>query len=104
MKTLQDYVLHLADTHLILGQRLGELCGHGFVLEQDIAMEYRLHVFIGVLQLRGGAGRDRNVRRSARQVDHSRAVDHPVADPGPDLDPDLAQHAASRPGFCGADP
>jgi ring-1,2-phenylacetyl-CoA epoxidase subunit PaaC len=38
MKELQDYVLHLADTHLILGQRLGEWCGHNFVLEQDIAM------------------------------------------------------------------
>jgi ring-1,2-phenylacetyl-CoA epoxidase subunit PaaC len=38
MKALNDYVLHLADTHLILGQRLGEWCGHNFVLEQDIAM------------------------------------------------------------------
>jgi ring-1,2-phenylacetyl-CoA epoxidase subunit PaaC len=38
MRELQDYVLHLADTHLILGQRLGEWCGHNFVLEQDIAM------------------------------------------------------------------
>lgn len=38
MKELQDYVLHLADTHLILGQRLGEWCGHNVVLEQDIAM------------------------------------------------------------------
>lgn len=35
---LQHYVLHLADTHLILGQRLGEWCGHGPVLEQDIAL------------------------------------------------------------------
>lgn len=33
-----DYVLRLADTSLILGQRLGEWCGHGPVLEEDIAL------------------------------------------------------------------
>ena len=33
-----DYILHLADNSLILGQRLGEWCGHGPVLEQDIAL------------------------------------------------------------------
>lgn len=32
------YVLSLADNTLILSQRLGEWCGHGPVLEQDIAM------------------------------------------------------------------
>jgi ring-1,2-phenylacetyl-CoA epoxidase subunit PaaC len=35
---LYQYTLRLADNALILGQRLGELCGHGPVLEQDIAM------------------------------------------------------------------
>ena len=35
---LQNYVLHLADTNLVLGQRLGAWCGHGPVLEQDIAL------------------------------------------------------------------
>lgn len=33
-----DYVLRLGDNALILGQRLGEWCGHGPVLEQDIAL------------------------------------------------------------------
>jgi ring-1,2-phenylacetyl-CoA epoxidase subunit PaaC len=33
-----QYVLRLADTCLILGQRLGEWCGHGPVLEEDIAL------------------------------------------------------------------
>ncbi len=33
-----NYILHLADNALILGQRLGEWCGHGPVLEQDMAM------------------------------------------------------------------
>jgi ring-1,2-phenylacetyl-CoA epoxidase subunit PaaC len=32
------YVLHLADTALILGQRNAEWCGHGPVLEEDIAL------------------------------------------------------------------
>jgi ring-1,2-phenylacetyl-CoA epoxidase subunit PaaC len=35
---LFDYTLRLADNALILGQRLSEWCGHGPVLEQDIAM------------------------------------------------------------------
>lgn len=33
-----EYVLRLGDNALILGQRLGEWCGHGPVLEQDIAI------------------------------------------------------------------
>lgn len=33
-----EYVLHLADNALILGQRNAEWCGHGPVLEQDIAI------------------------------------------------------------------
>lgn len=32
------YVLRIADGSLILGQRLGEWCGHGPVLEEDIAL------------------------------------------------------------------
>lgn len=36
--SLFDYTLRLADNALILGQRLSEWCGHGPVLEQDIAM------------------------------------------------------------------
>lgn len=35
---LLDYTLRLADDGLILGHRLGEWCGHGPVLEQDIAL------------------------------------------------------------------
>ncbi len=34
----QRYVLRLADTCLILAQRLGEWCGHAPALEEDIAM------------------------------------------------------------------
>lgn len=34
---LYNYILGIADNSLILGQRLGELCGHGPSLETDIA-------------------------------------------------------------------
>ncbi len=34
---LYKYILQIADNNLILGQRLGELCGHGPNLETDIA-------------------------------------------------------------------
>lgn len=37
-QALIDYLLRLGDNALILGQRLGEWCGHGPVLEQDIAL------------------------------------------------------------------
>ena len=37
-QTLFDYTLHLADNALILAQRNSEWCGHGPVLEQDIAL------------------------------------------------------------------
>nr|MBA3985955.1 phenylacetate-CoA oxygenase subunit PaaI [Flavobacteriales bacterium] len=33
-----NYILGIADNSLILGQRLGELCGHGPSLETDIAL------------------------------------------------------------------
>ena len=35
---LIDYILHLADNALIIAQRNAEWCGHGPVLEQDIAI------------------------------------------------------------------
>jgi len=35
---LYEYLLHLGDNSMILGQRLGELCGHGPELETDIAL------------------------------------------------------------------
>ena len=35
--SLFEYVLRLGDDSLILGQRLSEWCGHGPILEEDIA-------------------------------------------------------------------
>src|SRR5690554_1777222 len=37
MNNLYNYILTIADNSLILGQRMGELCGHGPSLETDIA-------------------------------------------------------------------
>ncbi|MFY0603767.1 MAG: phenylacetate-CoA oxygenase subunit PaaC [Flavobacteriaceae bacterium] len=36
-ESLYKYILGIADNSLVLGQRLGELCGHGPSLETDIA-------------------------------------------------------------------
>jgi ring-1,2-phenylacetyl-CoA epoxidase subunit PaaC len=38
MRALFNYVLKLGDDSLILGHRLSEWCGHGPILEEDIAM------------------------------------------------------------------
>ena len=37
-EALFRYLLRLGDDSLILGQRLGEWCGHGPILEEDIAL------------------------------------------------------------------
>lgn len=37
-QALYNYLLRLGDDSLILGQRLSELCGHGPILEEDIAL------------------------------------------------------------------
>ena len=38
MQAHQDYLLHLADNALVLGQRNAEWCGHGPILEEDLAL------------------------------------------------------------------
>ena len=37
-EALFNYTLRLGDDSLILGQRLAEWCGHGPILEEDIAI------------------------------------------------------------------
>lgn len=46
-----DYVLRLADSSLILGQRLSEWCGHGPVIEEDIALANTALDLIGQARL-----------------------------------------------------
>ena len=47
----QDYMLHLADNTLILGQRNAEWCGHGPVLEEDLALANNSLDLIGQARL-----------------------------------------------------
>ena len=56
-----QYLLRLGDTCLILGQRLGEWCGHAPVLEEDIALTNMALDLIG--QARGAAHARRPARR-----------------------------------------
>src|SRR5690349_23170672 len=38
MTSLSEYLLRLGDDRLMLGHRLSEWCGHGPILEEDIAL------------------------------------------------------------------
>ena len=51
MKAPVDYLLHLADNALILGQRNAEWCGHGPILEEDIALSNNSLDLIGQARL-----------------------------------------------------
>lgn len=44
---LYNYILRIADTSLIYGQRLSEWCGHGPVLEKDIALSNTALDYLG---------------------------------------------------------
>lgn len=76
-----DYLLRLADNALILAQRLGEWCGHGPVLEQDIALTNisldllgqarMLYTYAGELE---GQGRDEDAMAYLRDVHQFRNV------------------------------
>lgn len=63
-----DYILHLADNALILGHRLSEWCGHGPVLEQDMAMT---NIALDLV------GQSRNLFQLAAEIDgQSKEEDH----------------------------
>ena len=51
MNAPADYLLHLADNALILGQRNAEWCGHGPILEEDIALANNSLDLIGQARL-----------------------------------------------------
>ena len=51
MQAPVDYILHLADNALILGQRNAEWCGHGPILEEDIALSNNSLDLIGQARL-----------------------------------------------------
>lgn len=74
-QALFDYTLRLADTSLILGHRLSEWCGHGPLLEEDIAMtnlgldligqSRSLYTYAGEIE---GKGRDEDALAYLRDV------------------------------------
>ena len=51
MASYQDYLLHLADNAVILGQRNAEWCGHGPILEEDLALANNSLDLIGQARL-----------------------------------------------------
>lgn len=62
---LAEYLLRLGDDRLILGHRLSEWCGHGPILEEDIAMANmaldligQANLFLGLAGETEGQGRD----------------------------------------------
>ena len=67
MKAPVDYLLHLADNAVVLGQRNSEWCGHGPILEEDLALanvsldyigQARLLYQLAALRLGGDATED----------------------------------------------
>lgn len=50
-KALYEYLLRLADNNLILGHRVSEWCGHGPILEEDIALTNTALDLIGQARL-----------------------------------------------------
>ena len=46
-----DYILHLADNAVVLGQRNAEWCGHGPILEEDLALSNNSLDLIGQARL-----------------------------------------------------
>jgi len=68
-KELKDFILMMADNVMILGQRLGEWCGHGPVLEQDIAMT---NIALDLI------GEARNYYRYLGETEDKKADEYPM--------------------------
>ncbi len=85
-----QYLLQLADNNLILSQRLGEWCGHGPVLEQDIAITNitldllgqarMLFTYAGEVEGRGRTEDDLAYFRDAHQFFNVLLVEQPNED------------------------
>ena len=87
---LFEYLLRLGDDRLVLGHRMSEWCGHGPILEEDIAMANIALDLIGqgssLLKLAGeaeGAGRDEDALayfRGEREFRNAQLVELPIGD------------------------
>lgn len=74
-RDLVEYLLRLGDDRLVLGHRLSEWCGHGPILEEDIALANIALDLVGqanlLLELAGreeGAGRDQDALAYFREA------------------------------------
>jgi ring-1,2-phenylacetyl-CoA epoxidase subunit PaaC len=83
--SLFEYLLRLGDDRLVLGHRLSEWCGHGPILEEDIALANTALDFIGqanlLLGVAGtveGAGRDADALAYLRDATAFR--NHPLVE------------------------
>jgi ring-1,2-phenylacetyl-CoA epoxidase subunit PaaC len=91
-KAMLQYVLQLADTNLILAQRLCEWCGHGPVLEQDIALSNialdllgqtrSLYQYAAELQAEGKSEDELAFLRNERQYTNLLLAEQPNGDFG----------------------
>lgn len=87
---LTEYALRLGDDSLILGQRLGEWCGHGPILEIDLALSNialdlfgQAILFLGLAGEAEGKGRDADAlafRRDALDFRNCLLVEQPNGD------------------------
>ena len=90
MTALVDYLLRLGDDRLVLGHRLSEWCGHGPILEEDIALTNVALDLVGqaanFLRLAGqleGRGRDEDALayfRDALEFRNVKLVELPNGD------------------------
>lgn len=87
---LMNYVVSIADDHLILGQRVSEWCGHAPILEEDLALPNisldligqarLLYTYVGELE---GKGRDEDaiaLTRKEREYKNLLLVERPNGD------------------------
>ena len=89
-KALFDYLLWLGDTTLVLGHRISEWCGHGPILEEDIAMtnialdllgEARLYLtYAGEIEENGRNEDDLAYLRDVMDYHNSLIVEQPNGD------------------------
>ncbi len=86
---LFEYCLRLGDNSLVLGHRLSEWCGHGPILEEDIALANmsldligQARGFLGYAAKLKGAGSDDDLafKRDARQFRNCMLVEQPNGD------------------------
>src|ERR1700721_2721651 len=89
-KSLFEYVLRLGDSCLILSQRLSEWCGHGPILEEDIALtnialdllgQARLYLsYAGEIEGKGRSEDDLAYLRDVMDYHNSLLVEQPNGD------------------------